>query len=150
MNRPTHIVIHTTDSRGGDAGLIDFDHVHHRGFSMIGYHWVVLNGRQQWSGQIYDDELDGAVQSGRPEEVIGAHAPGMNARSIGVALVAHREQPVTELQLAAAARLVREVMQRYGISAERVIGHREVPGCPPEKLHCPLLDMDRFRALLRG
>lgn len=150
MNSPEYVVLHTTDSKGGTAALIDADHRRHRAFSMIGYHWVVLNGRPGWSGGRFDAEHDGQVEAGRPEELIGAHAPGMNGRSVGVALVAHRDQPVTEAQLAAALQLVREICRRYAIPPERVLGHRDVPGCPPEKAHCPLLDVDRFRALLRG
>lgn len=150
MNKPTHVVIHTTDSRGGTRELIDSDHRHQRGFSMIGYHWLIRNGRSEWGGGRYLADLDGYIEAGRPEELIGAHAVGMNDRSIGVALVASRDTPVTEKQLAAALKLVREVMRRYGIPVEHVIGHREVPGAPPEKSHCPLLDMDNLRALLRG
>lgn len=150
MNRPEYVVIHTTDSRGGTRDLIDSDHRHQRGFACIGYHWVVRNGRSAWGGGRYVADLDGYVEPGRPEELVGAHAPGMNGRSVGVALVACRDTPATPAQLAAAVRLVLEVMRRYGIPPERVIGHREVEGCPPEKRHCPLLDMDAFRALLRG
>lgn len=150
MNRPTHVIVHTTDSRGGTAELIDKDHRHARGFSMIGYHWVVRNGRSAWGGGLYVEELDGYIESGRPEEVIGAHAPGANDHSIGVALVGSRDMPPTERQMAAAVGLVREVMRRYGIPPERVLGHREVPGCPDAKRHCPLLDMTQFRASLRG
>ena len=150
MNRPTLIVLHTTDSRGGTAALIDSDHRHSRGFSMIGYHWVIRNGRSAWGGGAYREDLDGHIEPGRPEEVIGAHAPGANDHSIGVALVASRDALPTERQIAAAVGLVREIQRRYGIPAERVIGHREVPGVGPEKAHCPLLDMDAFRALVRG
>ena len=144
------IVMHTTDSRGGTAALIDSDHRHTRGFSMIGYHWVVRNGRSAWGGGLYVEDLDGYIEPGRPEELIGAHAPGANDHSIGVALVASRDMPVTERQMAAAVGLVREIQRRYGIPAERVIGHREVPGTKAEKQHCPLLDMEKFRALVRG
>lgn len=44
-----------------------------RGFTTIGYHYVVL--------------LDGTIQQGRAEMVMGAHCTGHNANSIGVCYI---------------------------------------------------------------
>lgn len=157
MNRPAFIIIHTTDSRGATMREIDEDHRKHRKFSMIGYHALVLNGRRYWHGGMYRAEEDGVIKRGRSEEMIGAHCLGMNARSLSLAFVGGRVKrdgveeiaPVTERQAEAGLRLVREWMARYSIPVERVLGHREVEGTGPDKAHCPTLDMDAFRALLR-
>jgi N-acetylmuramoyl-L-alanine amidase len=44
-----------------------------RGFSDIGYHYVVL--------------VDGTIENGRPISEVGAHCKGHNAHSIGVCYV---------------------------------------------------------------
>lgn len=44
-----------------------------RGFTTIGYHYVVL--------------LDGMIQQGRAESIMGAHCSGQNAHSIGVCYI---------------------------------------------------------------
>lgn len=48
-------------------------HVEERGWSDIGYHYVI--------------KRDGTLQLGRPIETKGAHAQGRNANSIGICLV---------------------------------------------------------------
>lgn len=146
MNRPTHIIIHRTASKGGAALLIDEDHRHHRGFAMIGYHWLIGNGRPTWGGGEYDPALDGLVEQGRTEEMIGAHCVGYNGRSIGIALVGDGPK-FTDRQWLALHELVRDVRRRYGIARERVLGHDETPDCAPEKV-CPNFDMAAFRASL--
>lgn len=48
-------------------------HVEERGWSDIGYHYVI--------------ELDGTIKAGRPISVVGAHCRGENNKSIGICYV---------------------------------------------------------------
>jgi N-acetylmuramoyl-L-alanine amidase len=75
MREIKHIVIHcsaTIENQFFDASTIDAWHKK-RGWSGIGYHYVVL--------------LDGSVEKGRPDEKIGAHVKSFNSNSIGVVYI---------------------------------------------------------------
>jgi len=135
VNYPTHIVIHTLAFEG-DA---DIDRVREwhldRGWNDVGYHYLVRRS--------------GEVQRGRDEDAVGAHAVNFNRHSIGIALEGHGDSECPRLeQLLAVFRLCDEVMLRYGISIDKVLGHRETGA----RKTCPgsLVDMDAFRALLFG
>ncbi|MEQ9812395.1 MAG: N-acetylmuramoyl-L-alanine amidase [Azospirillaceae bacterium] len=120
------IVIHCAATpEGQDVKLeaIRRYHVEQRGFSDIGYHWVI--------------ELDGTVRQGRPEWAIGAHVKGQNLDSIGVCyvggLTSDGRQPKdtrTPAQRRALVDLVRQIKQRHGPLS--VHGHREYANkaCP--------------------
>jgi len=82
------IVIHQSDSAFGTATLIDQWHKA-RGFRMIGYHRVILNGMvRAWQ---WRPECDGMIQEGRPYEMVGAHVAGHNRHSIGICLIGRGE-----------------------------------------------------------
>lgn len=69
----TQVIVHCTATRAGvDIGAAAVDRWHRqRGFSGIGYHFVV--------------RLDGSVECGRPLDRVGAHCLGHNRGSVGVA-----------------------------------------------------------------
>jgi N-acetylmuramoyl-L-alanine amidase len=104
---------------------------------------------------------DGTVERGRPLGKVGAHVRGLNSRSVGICFSGHGDlQPLTEAQLRAGVALTVQLLKRYGLGAERVIGHREVnrlveAGVLGEAYRvaktCPgrLVDMARVRALVR-
>lgn len=135
------IVIHTAaaDRRGVTRDEIALWH-RQRGFDGIGYHWVI--------------EDDGSVRPGRPEVRVGAHARGLNSDSIGVCVTGHGDiRDFSPTQYAALIVLVREIMTRYGIDADHVIGHREIrerAGAPEPGKTCPgtKVDMDNIRVLV--
>lgn len=147
MNRPTHIIVHCSDSPWGDAAIIDQWHRTERGFSGIGYHFVVLNGFRSYA-QIKDGERwpqdDGRVERGRKEHEVGAHCLGYNDHSIGICLIGRGDY--TERQLEAARELVRRLQAQYAIQDECVLGHCETKQAGGKP--CPLLDMPAFRASL--
>lgn len=146
-NRPTHIIVHCSDSPWGDASVIDEWH-RERGFSGgIGYHFVILNGHRRTS-RVFVPEDDGLLEAGRPEEVEGAHCPGYNRRSIGVCLVG-RKGHFTLAQLQRLRILLTGLMQRYGIPVEHVLGHAETPNGRSQGKTCPELDMDQLRKELK-
>lgn len=95
-----------------------------RGFSDIGYHYVI------WR--------DGFLEKGRPLEIKGAHAKGHNHDSIGVCLVGGIDEEgkpdsnFTCKQYKTLCQLVEELVEKYDI--KQVLGHRDLPGvtkaCP--------------------
>ena len=69
----SEIIVHCSATRPGQGFTADDIrrwHVSERGFSDIGYHFVV--------------ETDGTVSVGRSLDLAGAHCRGHNARSVGV------------------------------------------------------------------
>lgn len=123
-NKIDAIVIHCSASRAGvDLRAADIDKMHkERGFSGIGYHFVV--------------DLDGTVEVGRPLPQDGAHCntaglsgQSYNKHSIGICYVGGLDRdgnPAdtrTPAQRVALDDLVHDLIQRYPIV--EVIGHRD-------------------------
>lgn len=75
MRNINKIIVHCTATKEGKAFTAnDITRWHKdRGFATIGYHYVVL--------------LDGTIQQGRAEMVMGAHCKGYNANSIGICYI---------------------------------------------------------------
>lgn len=122
------IVVHcsaTPKGRDVSVDTIRKWHVEERGFSDIGYHWVV--------------ELDGSINKGRHESKSGAHAKGYNSRSIGVCYVGGVDSNMkakdtrTEAQKEALHCLLVDLKGRYP-NAE-IVGH-----CDLSKKDCPSFD----------
>ena len=70
------IILHCSATREGkdfSADTIRGWHVNGRGWSDIGYHWVI--------------RLDGSIEVGRPLEKSGAHTKGHNKDSVGVCYI---------------------------------------------------------------
>ncbi len=82
-----YLCVHCSASRWGDKEAINTWHKE-RGFAMIGYHEVILNGYRT-SAMRYDSKIDGLVEFGRPSTVVGAHcaAGGLNYKSLGFCLI---------------------------------------------------------------
>ncbi len=121
MREIDKIIIHCSASDFGSAALIDRWH-RERGWRMIGYHYVILNGYRKKDRYSKDD--DGLIETGRPIEEIGAHCKGQNRTSIGVCLIGN--YLFSEKQLfCALPRLVRELMDRFNLGLDDVYGHRE-------------------------
>jgi N-acetyl-anhydromuramyl-L-alanine amidase AmpD len=122
----THIVIHysaTFSNQMVDAKLIDRWHKD-RGWSGIGYHYVVRR--------------DGVVETGRPENKIGAHVARQNTGKIGICWAGglERSNPNTGVnnmtvdQETALVKLIKKLLVKYP-NAE-VVGHRDLAAtqCP--------------------
>ena len=90
------IILHCSDSDFGNAAIITKWHVlpkpNGRGWSNIGYHYVILNG--QLSGKVYNKYFDGNIETGRPlddDDLVesfeyGEHTKGNNNK-IGICLI---------------------------------------------------------------
>lgn len=138
-NRPNLIVLH---HNGKPGRTIDDIRRTHEGWGWrdVGYHYVTLES--------------GIVQRGRPESRAGAHARGINHRSIGICLIGNYDVDphVPDAQWTSALVKVAELQEAYGIPCMNVIGHRDVNTLGlPAKYHtrklCPgrYFDMMEFR-----
>jgi len=147
MAKISEIVIHCSDSTWGNNIKIEAWHKMN-GWSGIGYHEVILNGNIR--AGIYNADFDGTVETGRPfdndeflnKDEIGAHAYGLNSKSIGICLIGKKK--FTNNQIESLISRVRLYMKRYGISIEKVRGHYE----HDPKKSCPNIDMVEFRGWL--
>lgn len=145
-----YIFWHTSASTGNlDVSADQIDDMHKaKGWSEIGYHYVV---RQ-----------DGSIEDGRELDAVGAHAKGLNAKSVGICFSGHGDEAdFSEAQYEAGLELTRTLMAKYEVPSERVLGHRELnslvsagslesqysttKSCPGTKV-----DMDAVRAELEG
>lgn len=146
MRTIKYLVIHTAGApKGVDQSAAAIRAYHKapkprgRGFRDIGYHYVIRK--------------DGLVELGRPASQPGAHVEGFNAESLGVCFTGNGDlSDFTLAQYDRGLQLVRDLMAKYGVPVERVLGHRETTsaGAPPSGKTCPgsKVDMDAFRKRL--
>lgn len=121
------IVVHCTATPAGRHVTVEEVDAWHRqrGWSGIGYHWLV--------------GLDGQVWEGRDEDQMGAHVRNWNRHSIGVCYVGGGNKPPytdtrTEAQKRAMWDLIDDICGRYPI--RKIVGHRDLD---PRKA-CPCFD----------
>jgi N-acetylmuramoyl-L-alanine amidase len=125
MREINKIIIHCADTpEGRDVKTEEIKrwHTEERGWSDIGYHWVI--------------ELDGSVHQGRDESISGAHCRGHNADSIGICYVGgsdadgNPKDTRTEDQKRSMDKLINELLDRYSDAV--VYGHRDFSekACP--------------------
>lgn len=119
------IIIHcSATSEGKDYTVEQIRQWHkQRGFSDIGYHYVIYR--------------DGSIHSGRPIERIGAHCLKHNAHSIGVCYIGGvakdgktPKDTRTDAQKESLIKLIKELKAKYPKAT--VHGHREYANkaCP--------------------
>ena len=129
MRKINRIIVHCTASDFGDVETVRKWHLD-RGFSDIGYHYLILNGHRAPFGE-YNPDDDGLVEVGRPWWKMGAHTKGQNADSIGVCLVGNPEYIgppemwFTQKQLQSLKKLVARLMKEFDIPPEQIHGHNE-------------------------
>ena len=88
-----------------------------KGWAGIGYHFYVRK--------------DGSVYRGRPENMAGAHCPGVNSISLGICAEGDFEQEImNDVQKNAIVELIKDIKPRYNI--KWIKGHREIlsTDCP--------------------
>lgn len=94
---------------------------HCRGWSDIGYHYVITK--------------DGEVHSGRPIERAGAHAKGFNKSSIGICLTGDKE--FSDEQFKSLKTVIDELILNFGLSIIDIIEHNELNSSKT----CPNFDL---------
>ena len=123
----TALVVHcaaTTPTQDIGAAEIRTWHVEERGWSDIGYHYVIRR--------------NGTVETGRPVTDVGAHVAGYNSETVGICLVGginERGDPdanYTDAQWNSLYGLLVALRVRY--PQARICGHRDFPNvlkaCP--------------------
>ena len=142
----TEIIVHCTATPEGNDTTVEairYTHIHDRGFSDIGYHYVIY--------------LDGSIHEGRNVHQAGAHCVGHNSNSIGVCYVGGLENKPntpysqlkpkdtrTDAQRKSLVRLVKALMALYHLPASRVYGHYQFANKA-----CPSFKIEPFRELLK-
>ena len=132
-----NVIVHCSDSSFGNAALITKWHVVERGFTTIGYHYVILNG---WLSPVKRHSyFNGHIETGRPldddEDMElderGAHAFGYN-NSVGICLIGLSGN-FTEAQLTGLSHLIAMLRIQFGGLGIRVMQHSDVDSRKP---HC--------------
>lgn len=148
-----YLIIHCSDSPWGDAAEIRRWHTDPKpkgnGWNDIGYHYVICNQFPTYNSKSQNkpvEKSDGAVQKGRDETTAGSHCLGYNAKSLGICLVGKGKETFTERQMQAVVKLVKDLMAKYKIPAENVLGHYETPESHGKT--CPNMSMPEFRKRL--
>ena len=138
MNRrkaTTMIILHCSATREGQdikAKTIKQWHKD-RGFDDIGYHYVI--------------DLDGTIEKGREEELVGAHCKGHNATSIGICYVGGCDNNMkpkdtrTPEQKRSMLSLVRKLVNKYKIPVTQIWAHHDFD----RHKACPSFDISEFR-----
>lgn len=144
-----YLIVHCSDSEWGNVEVIRQWHLE-RGWRDIGYHRVILNGFISYDKFIEnqrDYALDGAIESGRPDDIIGAHVKGMNSNSLGICLIGTKY--FTYNQLCSLFKLLLTLIDIYNIPIDNILGHNECPTGKEQGKTCPNIDMNWIRGLLR-
>ena len=134
-NKPKYIIIHCSDSIFGNEKLIDEWHKE-RGFSKIGYHYVICNGRPKSKQK---DNSDGKIEIGRNEDEVGAHCTGVNTQSIGICLIGVNK--FTEAQFVSLKSLVNKLRAKYVIPFTSILGHNQTASGMQQGKTCPNFDV---------
>ncbi len=153
MRKISNIVLHCSDSAWGCSREIRGWHIK-RGFSDIGYHFVVLNALPTFNHQKNMHRLpalDGAIECGRyldddgfiSDVEAGAHALGYNGSSIGICLIGVME--FTTNQIFSLHRLLADLTTLYHVAPEKILGHCETKSGQSEGKTCPNLNMKKLR-----
>lgn len=149
MREIAKVILHCSDSRFGDARLIDTWH-RSNGWTMIGYHFVIPNGYRRSTAD-YDIRADGIIERGRPLDEdhllepneIGAHTYKENEDSIGICLVGKTR--FTVRQMVAAVELAEHLITIHPrLTHEDIRGHYEFN----TKKTCPGFSIQSFRRLM--
>ncbi len=127
--RETELIVlhHTGGVKGEDPDVAAIDAAHRRlGWAGVGYHYLIRKS--------------GAVEAGRPDFAVGAHAEGGNRASIGIALGGNFcEEAPTAAQTEATAMLLAVLSAAFGVAldGEHVVGHRDLDAtaCPGDALY---------------
>ena len=137
MRTITLIILHCSATREDKRFTFDqcrMDHIRHRGWKDIGYHYYI--------------ERDGRIYPGRSEAAVGAHCQNHNSHSIGICYEGGLNtlgQPAdtrTEAQKTALTALLKNLHQRYPRAL--IVGHHTLN---PQK-QCPCFDTQEYSSLL--
>ncbi len=130
MRKINSIIIHCSASdyaHHDNLSAIRHWHVRERGFSDIGYHFVITK--------------DGSVKVGRPLERVGAHCKGFNQFSIGICLTGKdyfSSEQFTSLHV-----ICLELCEQFGLALSNIKPHNSFN----KQKTCPNFDLIAQKAL---
>ncbi len=139
------IILHCSASSFGNAALISRWHVQERGWSGIGYHYVILNG---WiTNTVYHPDYNGHIETGRPldndpvvkNSEVGAHVRGHNYKSVGICLIGNTGN-FSEEQLNSSLHLVNKLERQF--QNIQILQHSDLD---ENKSFCAGLDMEKWK-----
>ncbi|MBN1786887.1 MAG: N-acetylmuramoyl-L-alanine amidase [Sedimentisphaerales bacterium] len=142
------IIIHHSGTSEGCATAFDNYHRNEKGWSEIGYNFVIGNGTGSGNGRV-------ETTSRWQKQKTGAHCKTgysnwANKDGIGICLVGNfDESRPSRSQMESLSKLVRFLSERYDIPAGRIYGHNTTPGhitetsCPGENF-----PMNKLKATL--
>ena len=140
MRTINRLVIHCAATKASqDIGRDEIDRWHRqRGFSQIGYHYVIRR--------------NGDIEMGRPPAMAGAHAKGYNHDSIGICLVGGwgGVNNFTPIQFENLLLLIYGLTDTYNLDPldrHQVLGHRDLPDVAKA---CPSFDLWGWLELADG
>ena len=132
------VLIHCSASSWGNAVEIDKWH-RDRGFDMIGYHYVILNGFID-AKQIYSKIADGLIETGRRQNKKGAHTRGHNNK-VGICLIGNPGE-FTQSQYDALNWLLQKLQEETPMyETFDVEEHSDVD---PKKPYCASIDWNKI------
>ena len=142
MRTYDYIILHCSDSSWGDRNIINNWHLQ-RGWSEIGYHFVVLNGQIKPNFEL--EALNGSIEIGRDIKKPGAHCLGYNSNSIGICMIGKKH--FSKEQIIMTIELITDLMQIYNININNVLGHYETQKANGKT--CPNINMDILRDIVK-
>lgn len=125
MRDITEIIIHCAATPNGKTFYAsDIDRWHkERGWTKIGYHWVI--------------DIDGFIEAGRHPDEVGAHAEGHNRFSLGICLIGTNK--FTQAQWESLALLVHRLAGEFPLA--KIEGHYQVAA---NGKTCPNFDVPKW------
>ena len=162
MARVSYVVWHCSATAWGTTSEIREWHLA-RGWRDCGYQGICLNGyltKKDYEAKRRVHWLDGSFEIGRrwdgddelDEAEVGAHAYGLNRKSLGLCLIGTGGR-FTRKQLETALDVTEHWIRQFRIIVDNVIGHYEIGQILPDYAttkRCPEIDMSVIRDSLHS
>jgi len=141
------LILHCSASNWGDVEEIRKWHKA-RGWRDIGYHYVIQNRYHTYAdwrlrNEKWEGGLAGIVQTGRAENVQGAHVKNHNENTLGICLIGYKY--FDKEQFYSLIILCADLCKKYGLRISDIKGHYEYD----KNKTCPNFNMDSFRNLMK-
>jgi len=130
------IIVHHSATNYGSAAIFDKWHREGNKWKGVGYNFVIGNGTKSGDGEV-------EVTYRWRQQKVGAHCwtadNWANKEAVGICLVGNfNKRSPTPKQLTSVKKLIHFLQKRYGISDDRVYGHKYTPGlkvtdCPGKR-----------------
>jgi len=138
------IIIHHSGFAAGNSDVFRWYHRVVNGWSDIGYHFVIGNGKGGYS-------VEGGIELGRYLCFQGAHIRGHNHDSVGICLIGNfKTNPPSQLMTNVLNDLLFRLCLEYALDEKSIFGHRDFNPqkiCPGAKVDIEILRLNIGRRL---